>query len=279
MRRRPAALQGVAPRTTARYPAPVREFSLPPSDEPVDFRRQAPTYGRYRRDYSAGLYDAIAARTGAAAGRVAVDLGCGTGFVTTSLRRRGWRAIGVDFSRPMLAHARAGAPDVGFVAGRAEALPVADAGAALLTCGTAFHWFPPAPSVAEIARVLAPGGHAALFWRYEVHGQPYMALIGEALRAVGVVVPDAFEGMRVHPEEPFAGSVLEPAPPVRIESDLEFTAESFHGYVATVEWLRRVAGERHADFLARLGVEIRRRFPGGFRERNEEFLFLARKPR
>ena len=84
----------------------MAEMALPPDDEPFDFRRQAATYGRYRRDYSAGLYDVIGEHTGAAAGRFAVDLGCGTGFVASTLTRRGWRAVGVDFSAPMLAQAR-----------------------------------------------------------------------------------------------------------------------------------------------------------------------------
>src|SRR6185503_19654225 len=89
------------------YDACMTEFGLPRDDEPFDFRRQAAVYGRFRRNYSAALYDAIEERTGPGAGRVAVDLGCGTGFVTDSLARRAWRVVGVDLSAPMLAAARA----------------------------------------------------------------------------------------------------------------------------------------------------------------------------
>src|SRR5262249_61089902 len=80
----------------------MAESALPRTDEPFDFRHQAAIYARYRRDYSSALYDAILDRTGPAAGRLAIDVGCGTGFVTATLDRRGWRTLGADFFEPML---------------------------------------------------------------------------------------------------------------------------------------------------------------------------------
>jgi SAM-dependent methyltransferase len=76
----------------------MAEFALPRTDEPFDFRHQAAIYARYRRDYSSALYDAIMDRTGPGAGRLAIDVGCGTGFVTATLDRRGWRALGAPTS-------------------------------------------------------------------------------------------------------------------------------------------------------------------------------------
>ena len=258
----------------------MREFSLPRCDEPVDFRRQAAGYARYRPEYSRALYEAIEARAGRGAGRLALDLGCGTGHVATALARRTWQPIGVDFSAPMLAEARR-LCDGRFPLARAaaEALPLRDASVALVTCGTAFHWFAPAPTLAEIARVLAPGGWAALFWRYDAPGQPHMALLGKVLRdLIAGDLPVLGDGFTVHPPEPFAGSGLVPEPPLALESELAFTAESFHGYVGTLEWIRRFSGDRYGDFLRRLGDEARSRWPAGFQARVIEYLYLARKP-
>ncbi len=257
----------------------VPEFSLPPSDEPFDFRHQAAIYARWRRDYSPALYDAIAARSGVADGRLALDLGCGTGFVARALRARDWRVVGIDFSAPMLSEARRSTGDrLALVSARAEALPLREGAAALVTCGTAFHWFAPAPVLIEVERVLVPGGRVALFWRYAAPGQPYMQLVVEILRRIGVTVPDLEHGIQVHPSAPFAGSGLEAEPALTLAGELAFTPRSYHGYVSTLEWVRRFAGPRHADFLAALRAELRRRWPDGFRERNEEYLFLARKP-
>ncbi len=256
--------------------ARMRQFEMPRSDEPFDFRRQASTYGRWRRDYSPALYATIEAHAGAAAGRLAVDVGCGTGFVTGSLAARGWRPVGVDFSAPMLAATREISGPLGFVRARAEEIPLGGGCAALLTCGTAYHWFAPAPTMAEFRRVLAPGGWAALFWRYPVKDQPYMQVVDDVCARFGRTLPDG--DVYVHPPEPFERSGLTALPVQLIETVLAFTAESFHGYISTVEMIRRLMADDHAAFLDALDVELRRRWPGGFEERNREFLFLGRKP-
>jgi SAM-dependent methyltransferase len=252
------------------------EFGLPPDDEPFDFRRQASTYGRFRRDYSTALYDAIAARTGPAAGRLAVDVGCGTGFVTASLARRGWRAVGVDLSAPMLGAARVALRDTPLVRARAEAMPLRSAIAGLVTAGTAFHWMSPSPTVAEVERVLAPGGWVAIFWRLpKPDGEP-MGVVREALARAGVVVPEGLPGALASPAV-FDGSGLVVEAELRLDVTLEFTAGEFHGWVSTIEWLRRVAGPAHGPFLALLAAELAARHPDGVREPNDEVLLLARR--
>ena len=257
----------------------MAEFALPRTEEPFDFRHQAAIYARYRRDYSADLYDAIMARTGPAAGRRAIDVGCGTGFVTASLDRRGWRTLGADFSEPMLAAAReAWGGRLRLVRARGEALPVRDGEVALVTCGTSYHWLAPVPALTGFARALAPGGWVALIWRYAARGEPSTRLVMDVLRAVGSATPPDFEQLRVHQMDPFAGSQLESAPRAVLRSGLAFSAEEFHGYISTVEWIRRFAGAKHAEFLERLREALAEHHPDGLTERNEEYLFLARKP-
>ncbi len=251
-------------------------LELPPDDEPFDFRRQAATYGRFRRNYSAALYDTIEAHAGRSAGRVGLDLGCGTGFVTASLAARGWRAVGVDFSSPMLAAARAVSPDAALVRARAEALPVSAGRASLVTAGTAFHWMAPQPTVAEIARVLAPGGWCAIFWRLSVRDSPPMKVVGEVLARVGVVIPDGLLAALALPDV-FSDSELVAEPVIKLETTLEYTVDDFLGAVATFEWCRRFTGARQGQFLDELRDELPRRYPDGVRDPCEETLLLARR--
>jgi SAM-dependent methyltransferase len=254
----------------------MAEYGLPRNDEPFDFRHQAAIYGRFRRDYSEGLYDAIAG--GAIDGIPAVDVGCGTGFVTMALRRRGWRVLGVDFSAPMLAQARAASGGtLPLVRARGESLPLRDGSAALVTCGTSFHWLAPASALAEFVRVLAPGGRVALFWRYPLPGEASSRLVIDVLRGMGVWVADDLDTLRVHSPEPFAGSPLMAEPCRVLHTVVEFSAAEFHGYVSTLEWIRRFAGPRHAEFLDRLAEALAASHPEGFAERNEEYLFVARR--
>jgi len=254
----------------------MSEHELPRDDEPFDFRRQAAVYARFRRDYTAAVYDAIAARAGEGAGRPAIDLACGTGFVTASLARRGWHVVGVDLSAPMLAAARAALPDARLIRGRSETLPLRAAFADLVTVGTAFHWMAPAPTVAEVVRVLRPGGWMAVFWRITVRDSHATDVVADVLARRGIDLPRGFAGDLATPES-FAGSALTTVERLRFESTLRLSGEDFAGYMSTVEWIRRIAGPKHAAFLDDLRAHLAAHHPDGIDEQVEEILLLARR--
>ncbi|MFD8936675.1 class I SAM-dependent methyltransferase [Streptomyces sp. NPDC059578] len=89
----------------------------------------------------------------------ALDAACGTGRTTVALAERGYRTIGVDQSPQMLEQARAKTPDVDFRLGRLEQLPLDDASVDLAVSTLALTHQPAlGPAVAEIARVVRPGG-------------------------------------------------------------------------------------------------------------------------
>jgi demethylmenaquinone methyltransferase / 2-methoxy-6-polyprenyl-1,4-benzoquinol methylase len=91
---------------------------------------------------------------------VVVDLACGTGDMCIDLVDAGHRPVGVDLSYGMLAAARTSSP---LVQGDALRLPFPDGGVDGVTCGFALRNFVSLPPVlAELARVLRPGGRIAL---------------------------------------------------------------------------------------------------------------------
>ncbi|TWH18603.1 methyltransferase domain-containing protein [Prauserella rugosa] len=101
-------------------------------------------------------------------GGTALDVGCGPGNVTADLGRDvgpGGLAVGVDVSRSMLrraASAYAG-PNVGFVRSDASALPLRTDSVDAITCLMVLQLLPdPEGAIAEFARVLVPGGRAAI---------------------------------------------------------------------------------------------------------------------
>ena len=97
------------------------------------------------------------------AGKDTVELGCGTGYVSAWLARRGARPVGLDNSAAQLATARAFQREFGvdfpLVHGDAEHAPFPDAtfDLALSEYGAAI-WCDPYAWVPEAARLLRPGG-------------------------------------------------------------------------------------------------------------------------
>jgi SAM-dependent methyltransferase len=128
-----------------------------------------------------------------------VDLGAGTGKLTRALVRLGHRVTAVEPLAEMRAELEAVLPDAHAVAGSAEAMPLPDASADVVTSAQAFHWFDHDDALPEIARVLRPGGRIALVWNSRDDRDPWMArlsaIIGnETIQETDVVpVLDASE--------------------------------------------------------------------------------------
>jgi SAM-dependent methyltransferase len=95
-----------------------------------------------------------------------IELGCGTGYVSAWLARRGARPVGIDNSAAQLATARAFQQEFGIefplVHGNAEHVPYPDGSFdfAISEYGAAI-WCDPYAWVPEAARLLRPGGRLA----------------------------------------------------------------------------------------------------------------------
>lgn len=103
-----------------------------------------------------------------APGEVVVDLGCGAGHDLAELARSGHRAVGMDRSAVMLDQARArlaaAAVRPGIARALVEALPFRTATvAACLADRVLQHVADPAAVLAEVRRVLSPGGRLVIF--------------------------------------------------------------------------------------------------------------------
>lgn len=123
-------------------------------------------YRAWRSDVLGRVTEAIEHRLllallGNVAGRSVLDAGCGDGTLALELARRGAVVVGVDVDGDMIAHAQArtGRLSARFEVGRIEALPFVDASFDVVVAVTVLCLVAdPARAVAEIARVLRPGG-------------------------------------------------------------------------------------------------------------------------
>jgi SAM-dependent methyltransferase len=97
-------------------------------------------------------------------GKDAIELGCGTAYVSAWLARRGARVVGIDNSQAQLATARRLQREHGLdfplIHGNAESVPYPDASfdLAISEYGACL-WADPYRWVAEAARLLRAGGH------------------------------------------------------------------------------------------------------------------------
>lgn len=99
----------------------------------------------------------------------ALDVGCGPGLLARALAPHVAHIEGIDLTPAMVDKARqiaseAGLNNTSFTVGSSYALPYADGSFDLVTTRLALHHMDdPAQAILEMARVLKPGGHLAVF--------------------------------------------------------------------------------------------------------------------
>ena len=131
-----------------------------PDPRPLSFGAEAAAYERGRPSYPPDAIDWLLP-DGA---RDVLDLGAGTGKLTTRLVERGLNVIAVDPIPEMLELLTSSLPDTPALLGTAEEIPLPDDSVDAVLVAQAWHWFDEERAVKEIARVLRPGGRLGLVW-------------------------------------------------------------------------------------------------------------------
>jgi SAM-dependent methyltransferase len=93
-----------------------------------------------------------------------LDLGAGTGKLTRLLVSTFDRVVAVEPSEAMRRLLVAFCPKAEALSGTGQEIPLADASVDAVFAAQAFHWFDEERAIAEIARVLHPGGALVLMW-------------------------------------------------------------------------------------------------------------------
>src|SRR3954447_3020591 len=127
-------------------------------------RHGADAYEQGRPRYPGETLERLAAELGLDDGCTVIDLAAGTGKLTRDLSPRFGRVVAIEPLDEMRARLEESVPDAEALAGSAEEMPVPDAVADAVFVAQAFHWFATHPALAEIARVLRPGGGLALLF-------------------------------------------------------------------------------------------------------------------
>lgn len=128
------------------------------------FGHDAATYSRGRPGFPPEALDWLTQDLRVGPGQMVVELGAGTGKFTKLLSETGADVVAVEPVAAMLAQLALDQPGVRSLRASAQALPLADASAGAVVCAQSFHWFATRAALAEIRRVLRPGGALGLIW-------------------------------------------------------------------------------------------------------------------
>ena len=159
------------------------------------FDKVAGQWDRMRESFfSASVRDKAMAVAAVLPGRLAADIGAGTGFISEGLVGRGLRVIAVDQSGEILAEMKKKFPDtdaIDYRRGEVESLPIDDESVDYVFANMLLHHAGnPAAAIAEMARILRPGAvlvitdldeHRFEFLRTEQHDR-WMGFKREDLR-------------------------------------------------------------------------------------------------
>ncbi|HZG93535.1 MAG TPA: methyltransferase domain-containing protein [Mycobacteriales bacterium] len=173
-----------------------------------------------------------------------VDLGAGTGKLTRSLSRLGHRVVAVEPLVPMLQRLRDQVPGARPVVGSAEAIPLADGTADAVVVAQAFHWFDAPRALAEIARVLRPGGRVGLIWNQRDETVPWVARLGEVIGAVETLPAGWLDCFR--------GSAFGAVETARFRHVQEFDADGLCRLAASRSYVASLDEAGRAEVLGRL---------------------------
>lgn len=137
----------------------------------------ASTYVSGRPDYPPEALRWLGEVLGVGPGRSMLEVGAGTGKFLPLLEECGGHILAlepVEAMRDLLARDH---PGVRAIAGTAEAIPLPDASVDVVVCAQSFHWFATAAALAEMRRVLVPGGMLGLVWNVRDESVPWVAAL------------------------------------------------------------------------------------------------------
>jgi SAM-dependent methyltransferase len=210
------------------------------------FASAADVYERARPSYPPEAVEWLVAQTELGPGRTVVDLGAGTGKLTRLLLPTQASVLAVEPIAEMRAHI-AGAE---VLDGTAEAIPLPDGSADVVTVAQAFHWFDHGRALPEIHRVLRNDGSLVLVWNMRDLDDPVQRGVEDLLRPVRNEVPGQVMGTW---REPLVQSALFGPPIVgKFAYEQRFTTDDLCDRVASTSFVAALPALDREELFVRI---------------------------
>jgi SAM-dependent methyltransferase len=198
---------------------------------------------------------ALAAELGVGPGAAVLDLAAGTGKLTRALLAAGLDVVAVEPQAPLRERLAAIIGSERVRDGFAEAIPLPDASVDAVTVADGFHWFDQAQALAEIRRVLRPGGGLAVLATVPDWGGASWA------HELGALIE------RMRPEHPgFDGPPWQEAVrqargwtaprQIRVTTSQPVDSRRIVDYVASMSFVAALPGAERAECLAQVAALV-----------------------
>jgi SAM-dependent methyltransferase len=219
------------------------------------FAEMAGVYERGRPEYAPAVVDAIVAELRIPPAAPVLDLAAGTGKLTRALLGVGLDVVAVE-PQPELRELLAASVGRERVReGLAEAIPLPDESVAAVTVADAFHWFDHTLALAEIRRVLRPGGGLALLSAVpDWSGASWAHEVGTLIAGMRSAHPK-FDGPSWQESVRAAGGWSEPHE-IRVSTLQPASPERMVDYIASMSWVASLGEDQRAETLAKVDAII-----------------------
>jgi ubiquinone/menaquinone biosynthesis C-methylase UbiE len=178
-------------------------------------------------------------------GKRVLDLAAGTGKMTRLLVPSGAELVAVEPVAGMRAAFESAVPGAEILDGTAEAIPLPDASVDAVVVAQAFHWFDRDRALAEIARVLRPGGGVALVWNRRDESVPWVAEMSRIIHWNRGLIP-AYDGVEIEGFTRWTCGYVQP-----------LTHDGLLDRVASVSYIAAMDERERAGILAQVSELVR----------------------
>jgi SAM-dependent methyltransferase len=193
-----------------------------------------------------------------------VDLGAGTGALSRLLIGKADEVIAVEPDERMRAVLTEVVPGAQAVDGRGEAMPLPDGSVDAVMASSSWHWMEPTTALAEVRRVLVPGGVLGAIWvgpdldsdfvksaqellSQRTHGPGQTGVPDEQQELAGMIMGDATRPVS-RLEIPEDAGYETPELKI-IKWDIALNADEMIGLLGTLSWFLTMPDEQRSRVL------------------------------
>jgi SAM-dependent methyltransferase len=215
------------------------------------FASVADPYERGRPDYTPAVVGVLMAELRLRAGAPVLDLAAGTGKLTRALLAADLDVIAVEPQDAMRERLTANVGVERVREGFAEAIPLPVSAVDAVTVADAFHWFDHAAALAEIRRVLRPGGGLAVISTVpDWGGASWAHGVGTLLAGLRPEHPN-FDRAPWQDTARSSGHWTEPRE-IRVTSSQQTDPGRVVDHVASISWMAAMAEDDRAEAIAQV---------------------------